>query len=623
MKKLTYYILSAIFAVCNLSSCLDEDPIYSQNSAVIFSSEGNAELALLGCYGYLTNSAAYGQMMQEALIISSGFGWGQRTANEDNFILSLESPISAGPIKSVWNGMYKVVAETNAFLASLDKSGLSKETKLQMGGEAKFLRGLAYYNLVMLFGDVPLKIIASSSDGISSSRTPKEEVFAQIIQDMKDATLINAKSADGRANAWAAKAFLGKVYYKMACLDIDAQANWQNAKDMFDDVYANGPFALHPKFGELFGDFVTGSKESIFQLNFSVNSTVCFNRASNRFAPSQSTAGIAWGTYRATKVIYDLHEGTYPGDPRIELTFLRGWRTRGGNNQKDPKPMIGDKLCPNDSTYVYPYIKVATEFEADGKTAKVPVLKNGEPIVDKDGKQTRMDRVVKMPYDLFSDRSNPSIEVLNQFKLMDGSYKTDFAKVFSTDAGQLKWPHYAKMYDQNQVGTASHKNLMVYRYAEMLLLMADVYNELGNTAKAIDLANEVLGRARTSGATPAAQPADWSKSLDQETVRTKLFFERIIELAGEPGTYEMPRIRGAKYFKMALELNNRHELTMASSAQHYASNNVWHDRMFNVGKEGGEGLSDNFVKKNLLMPIPESEISSNPGITNADNNFGY
>ena len=272
---------------------------------------------------------------------------------------------------------------------------------------------------------------------------------------------------------------------------------------------------------------------------------------------------------------------------------------------------------------MYPYVKVNAGFEDDKKTAKEPVMKNGVPLVDKNGKQTPLEHALKLPYDLFPDRTNPSIEVLNQFKLADGSYKTDLAKIFSTDAGQLKWPHYAKMYDQNQIGTASHKNLMVYRYAEMLLLMADVYNELGNTAKAVELANQVLGRARTSGLMPAAQPADWSASLDQETVRTKLFFERIIELAGEPGTYEMPRIRGTKYFKMALEFNNKHELTIASSAQYYTSNNVWHDRVFNVGKEGGEGLSDSFVKKNMLMPIPDSEISANPGITNDDNNFGY
>lgn len=302
---------------------------------------------------------------------------------------------------------------------------------------------------------------------------------------------------------------------------------------------------------------------------------------------------------------------------------MKSWRTRGGNNQKNPKPMVGDKLSPNDSTYLYPYLKYNMGFtDADKKIAREPVIKNGQPLVDsKTGKQIPMEHVLKMPYELFPDPKNPSIEVLEQFKLTSGIRDLDVTKVFSTETGQSKWPHFAKLYDQNQVGTASHKNLMVYRYAEMLLMMADVYNELNDTPKAVELANLVLQRARRSGTgvTPAVQPADWSTSLDQETVRMKLYFERIIELAGEPDIYDMVRIRGVKYFKMMLELHNNHELTKASDAQYLKAANVWHDRVFN----GTAGLTDDYLKKNLLLHIPSTEISSNPGITNSDNNYGY
>lgn len=618
MKKIAYYIVSAMIAGSSLSSCLDEDPIYSQNSDIIFSSENNAELALLGCYGYMTSTDAYGQAMQENPLVASGFAWGQRKGGDD--LMSLRCSPTTDGIPTVWNGMYKVVNEVNAFLTSINKSGLSDKVKIQKGGEAKFLRGLAYYNLVSLFGDVPLKTVASSTDGISAPRTPKEEVFALIVQDMKDAALTSEKSADGRVNAWAAKAFLGKVYYKMACLGIDPQANWQKAKEMFDDVYENGPYALEPKFGKLFGDFVTGSKESIFQLNFSVDSDVCYNRGSNRFAPPQSTTGIAWGTFKATKAAYDLHEGTYPGDPRIEATFMKSWRKRGGNNQKNPSPMVGAALSPNDSIYLYPYIKYSLGFSDKDKSIAVePVMKDGKPVLDKNKKQIPVEHVLKLPYDKFPDPKNPSMEVLKQYILTSGIRNVDLAKIFSTETGQYKWPHFTKLYDQNQVGTAAHKNLMVYRYAEMLLLMADVYNELGHTAKAVSLANEVLARARKSGDKPSVEPADWSASLDQETVRTKLYFERIIELAGEPGLFDMVRIRGVKYFKMALELHNNHELTRASDAQYLKATNQWHDRVFN----GEEGLTEEFLKKNLLWPIPITEISANPGITNSDNNYGY
>ncbi len=105
---------------------------------------------------------------------SFGFAFGQRTAST---AISLEAVPSDDLIPIAWNGMYKVVTEVNAFLESLDKKQFERYNKVQMGGEAKFLRGLAYYNLVSLFGDVPLKTAASSSDGISVPRSPRKLRF--------------------------------------------------------------------------------------------------------------------------------------------------------------------------------------------------------------------------------------------------------------------------------------------------------------------------------------------------------------------------------------------------------------------------------------------------------------
>lgn len=79
--------------------------------------------------------------------------------------------------------------------------------------------------------------------------------------------------------------------------------------------------------------------------------------------------------------------------------------------------------------------------------------------------------------------------------------------------------------------------------------MADVYNELGQKDRAIDLANEVLTRARQSSAGTSAQPADWPKTLTQDEVREHLYYERIFEFAGEPNMYEMVRLKGVELFK--------------------------------------------------------------------------
>lgn len=605
MKKYKYYILSLV-VLCSFSACdalLDEDPLYSQNSNIVFQTEDNAELALLGCYGYMSSGNAYGQMWQETPIVASGLAWAQRP--ED---LNALNTLAANNLVSLaWSGMYKAIAEINAFLESIDKSGLSESVKIQKGGEAKFLRALAYYNLVSTFGDVPLKTVASSSEGISIARSPREEVFGQIINDLKDAQAISDKSAVGRANSWAVKAFLGKVYYKMAALGIDAAANWQNAKEMFDAVYASHVYELEPKFADLFGEYVANSKESIIQMNYTtVNANGCYNRGSNRFAPQASTSGINWSTYRVAKFAYDMQEGTYPGDPRIATNFLTRWRARNGNNQANPKPQVGTALCANDSVCTYPYWKIKfTDVTVPGSN------------------NVNLEIMGKLPYAEFANPKNPSISVLENYEATHGAspYNSTVAKAasdFAKVGNGEKWPYFGKMYDQNQTGTMAHKNLMVYRYAEMLLLMADVYNELGDTPKAISLANEVLTRARNSGTVVSAEPADWSSSLSKEQVTEKLYFERIIELCGEPNIYDMVRIRGTEYFKKFLELNTTHELTILGEKNYLAGVNNFADRLLNDGK-----LTDDFLKKNLLLPIPTSEIDANPGLTNNDNNFGY
>lgn len=605
MKRYKYYILSLV-ALWSFSACdalLDEEPLYSQNSNIVFQTEDNAELALLGCYGYMSATNAYGQMWQEVPIVASGLAWAQRP--ED--LNSLNTLAANSLVSNAWAGMYKAIAEINAFLESIAKSGLSENIKVQKGGEAKFLRALAYYNLVSLFGDVPLKTVASSSQGISIARTPREEVFAQIVQDLTDAMAISETSAVGRANSWAVKAFLGKVYYKMAALGIDAAANWQNAKKMFDAVYASHVYELEPKFANLFGEYVSNSKESIFQMNYSAgNASGCYNRGSNRFAPNSSTSGINWSTYRVAKFAYDMHEGTYPGDPRIDVNFLTKWRDRKGNNQANPKPQVGTELCGNDSVCAYPYWKVKL----------MDVIVPGT-------KDTKLEVIAKLPYAEFANPKNPSISVLENYETTHGKswYNSTVPKAvndFTKVGNSQKWPYFGKLYDQNQKGTMAHKNLMVYRYAEMLLLMADVYNELGDTQKAISLANEVLARARTSGNVPSAQPADWSSSLTKEQVTEKLYFERIIELCGEPSIYDMVRIRGTEYLKKFLELNTTHELTIKGEENYKTNVNNFADRLLNEGN-----LTEDFLKKNLLLPIPTSEIDANPGLTNADNNFGY
>ncbi len=605
-RNIVYGILLIVAGF--LTSCLDEDPKYSQDNQVIFSNKENAELALLGCYGYMTANGAYGQMWQEVPLVGSGLAWAQRGGNDGDGLASLAVVPGNGLVSMTWNGMYKVISETNAFIVEVNGSNIDDAAKTQLVGEARFLRGLAYYNLVSLWGDVPLKLVASTSDGIAMPRTAKEKVLAAVVEDMKAATTIAETSAKGRANAWAAKAFLGKVYYKMAMLDIDREANLNLAKEMFDDVYTNAGYALQGNINSLFlpyteSGYAADSKEPIFQLNFNPSSTVCYNRGSNRFAPQASTTGINWGTYRVAKYAYDLHHGTYPGDPRVETNFLTQWRARNGNNQPNPKPQVGKSLCPGDSVYTYPKYKYVPE----DPESKAKIDSNAVAL--------------RLPYDIFADKMNPTKEELDSYT---GEYEDAVKSMWNsfTAVGHgERWPYFAKLYDQGQDNIRAHKHLIVYRYAEMLLLMADVYNELGQKDRAIDLANEVLRRARNSAATAAQEPADWPKSLTKEQVTEKLYFERIFELMGEPSLYEMVRIRGTEYMERLLLKHNAHAITRQCNDNYQTNPQAFADRLFDKGQV--DALSEDFLRKNLLLPIPSSEIDANSAINNSDNNYGY
>lgn len=111
---------------------------------------------------------------------------------------------------------------------------------------------------------------------------------------------------------------------------------------------------------------------------------------------------------------------------------------------------------------------------------------------------------------------------------------------------------FAKAFDMNMAGIASHKNLILYRYADLLLMLADVYNELDRKDDAINTADIVLARARKSGIKVSAQPAKWESTLTKEQVREKIFFERLFEGAGETEMYQMMRLRGTEYLKKHL-----------------------------------------------------------------------
>lgn len=574
MKTNTYIYL--IITVLTFSSCknvLEEDPAYTINNITAFESQTTANLALMGCYAYLTDYNAYGQALQETLVAPTGLIFGQNNNVVYAEFASLNMTETNGTITQSWNGLYKVISECNYFINGVEKSALSADYKKQVLGEAKFLRALCYFNLANLFGGVPLRLEPTSSTNINLKRAGIEEVYKQVEEDwVYAAENLKADKVSGRASKYAAYAYLAKLYWTLGSHEnTPASSYWAKAKAAGDIVIAQGGYGLEPNFGNLFKNYVTNSIESVFQINFTSVSNGYGNRGNWLFsAPNTSNPGISWARFRASKAYYDHFRGTYPDDPRLSVTF--------GTRIKQIKTN-GNVL------YTYPYTY---------KAANALTLPSDS-----------------IPYNKSADLTNPDISSLTTEML------TAFVNTGNRDYG---WPYFVKQFDATATAQNSNKNLMLFRYADFLLLMADIENELqANNPLAVRYLNLVLDRARKSKSS-AVYPKSITM-ISQNDMRERIFNERLFELAGEFDMFNDVRRRGINFFKKVVDRHDNHQITKAQVNYNKSLNNNLPFMDYLILSNVSD--TDEFLRKNLLLPIPRNEINNNENILDSDQNYGY
>lgn len=570
-----------LVAIIMTSCSLEEEPKYSFNSNTVFNSESTTEAVIMQNYGWLGSSGAYGQMYHENTL-ANGVYWtktdgdrSERTVTYDNYA---EHPY----LNATWTAFYKVISESNYLINGLENSSnLSTAYKNRGIAHARFLRGFAYYKLASLFGKAVLLTEPLTKDNLNNPLSGRSKVYEQALNDLIYASenLPGIESMDGLATKDAAAAFVAKCYWIMASQaqgdgnEAEALQLYKLAKTYGDNVI--GKFNLEPNFADLWGRNIENSPESIFQINFTLSeagginlrSTFLFGPTGGRaFAPGQPS----FGNIKIDRAFYDLHRGTYPDDPRIPTTYMTQWvNVNNGTNQ-----------------YTYPLFNVnGTVYDM---FAEAPRLSANTP-------------------------TNPDYN----YDALPNPVRSRWADKANGD--RSLHPYSKKGVDVEANNQYDPKNLVLYRYADLLLLMADVENELGNSPQALTYLNRVLDRARNSGGAAASYP-ETQTAVSKEELRDKIFFERMFELAGEPCLFEDIRRRGTTYLSKVLELhNNSRNVTYRYDFE--VENNVggaFRDYIFN-----NCSITEDFLKKNLLLPIPLEEINTNDNISQEDQNFGY
>jgi tetratricopeptide (TPR) repeat protein len=236
MKKNRAIYITAICTALMLTACnkqLDLKPHQEieQDQAILTSRD--VQITLVGAYNRMGQSDLYGggiELYPDLLASQSVIRW-QGTYQELTQIVGQTIPNDNTYIAALWLDAYQVINQANNVLANIEKA--DEDIRADISGQAKFLRGLVYFDLVRLFGKsyndgspatnlgvpivlTPTKVVDESS---KVSRATVEQVYQQAITDLKDAEANMDKPL--QASAILARLYLQKGDYTNAVIEAD------------------------------------------------------------------------------------------------------------------------------------------------------------------------------------------------------------------------------------------------------------------------------------------------------------------------------------------------------------------------------------------------------------------
>lgn len=275
-KKLIYSIMVSIM-LAMATSC--EDSFLEQPPQGLFvypslTTKAGVEGMLINAYASLKgpNAAWYTSPVN--------WVWGSVTSDEAykgsekndqsdvNPVQRFEVLPSNPIVRDKWNSIYNAVARANQVLSALaDVEDISEADAARIAGEARFLRGLSHLEAVKVFGNVPYVDEAETE----FKNTNTTSIWDKIEADFNDAylSLPGTMDAVGRANKWAAAAYLAKTYM--------FQNKFSQAKPLLEEIMTQGTtsagtsYGLEAKYGDVFRLANENGKEVIFAMQYSVN----------------------------------------------------------------------------------------------------------------------------------------------------------------------------------------------------------------------------------------------------------------------------------------------------------------------------------------------------------------
>ena len=259
------------------TGCEDELTIFPEDSLSVppfYKTEVDFEQAVNGAYAplrdiYNQSKPFLTEMHSDNTYYARNTAFGATEQQEDiaDFAVPTDQGITTNVhVFNVYVWSYQIIARTNQILATIDEAEFEGAAKNNIKGQALFLRSFAYFDLVQLFGGVPMHLVpVLSREDAALPLSSEDEIYGQIIGDLTEAIpLLPSKSQQdpGRVTSGAARTLLANIYL--------VREQWADAEAQAQAVVDSDEYMLMPNYADAFSGNNSNKNniESVFEVQY-------------------------------------------------------------------------------------------------------------------------------------------------------------------------------------------------------------------------------------------------------------------------------------------------------------------------------------------------------------------
>jgi len=262
---------SIILISCSILLFACEDQLFVEPTSDLtlnnfFQNENDVELAVVGAYDALQSPGQYGNNFKFFMEVRSDNTYvedlsrsGGQRGEFDIFTLQPANTF----VNATWESCYEGIQRCNIILNRIDEVEMDENLRNTRKGEVSFIRALTYFNMVRIWGEVPLVTTETNDpfEAFEHERQGVEQIYSQIEVDLNQAvSLLPLSNETGRITLGAAQTLLGKVYL--------TRGRFEEAVNILGNIVDGGNYQLLDNYMDVFGMANENNAETIFEIQF-------------------------------------------------------------------------------------------------------------------------------------------------------------------------------------------------------------------------------------------------------------------------------------------------------------------------------------------------------------------